>query len=54
MASDFSVQDVNNVYNDGKERGVSTGLQNGIFSNPKIIIWVNFVRAGNGKCWSIL
>jgi hypothetical protein len=30
------------------------GLPDGIFSNQKSPIWVNFGRPCNGRCWNIL
>jgi hypothetical protein len=30
------------------------GLPDGLFSNQKIPIWVNFGGPWNGKCWYIL
>jgi hypothetical protein len=35
-------------------RWSGTGLPDGIFSNRKILIWVNFGGPFNGRCWYIL
>jgi hypothetical protein len=36
------------------ENYLPTGLPDGIFSNQKNPIWVNFGGLGNGKCWNVL
>jgi hypothetical protein len=36
------------------EKGFKTGLPDGLFSNQKSQIWVNFGGPLNGKCWYIL
>jgi hypothetical protein len=37
-----------------KESPIVTGLPDGLFSNQKSQIWVNFGGPLNGKCWYIL